>query len=65
MIKNVYWKTDDYSRWIQTLIARYGIHKATVAVANKNARIAWVLLKNQTEFETNYASEFIDHHAIT
>jgi transposase len=37
-------KDDAYSRWIQALVQRRGFNKAVVAVANKNARILWVLL---------------------
>lgn len=64
VIKNVYRKKDPYSRWIQTLIARCGIHKAIVAVANKNARIAWALLKYQSKFEAHHACECVDNYAI-
>ena len=40
---------DHLSRWVVSLQARRGYHKALVAVAAKNARIAWALLsKNQT-----------------
>jgi transposase len=44
-------KTDPRSLWIQELIKRKGVHKASVAVANKNARIAWVLLANEEEYK--------------
>lgn len=37
-------KTDRFSRWAQALLARRGHNKACVAVANKLARIAWVIL---------------------
>ncbi len=37
-------KKDTYSKWIQELIERVGVNKAAVAVANKNARIAWAVL---------------------
>jgi len=41
--------SDHMSRWAVSLQARCGYHKALVAVAAKNARIAWALLsKNQT-----------------
>jgi transposase len=37
------------SRWALSLQARRGYHKTLVAIAAKNARIAWALLnKNQT-----------------
>lgn len=37
-------KTDRFSRWAQALLARRGHNKACVAVANKMARIAWVII---------------------
>jgi transposase len=37
-------KDDARSRWINALRARRGVKIAAVAVANKNARIAWALL---------------------
>jgi transposase len=37
-------KQDDRSRWLTALIARRGKNRAAVALANKNARIAWALL---------------------
>lgn len=39
-------KSDARSRWIQALVARRGMNKAAVALANKNARIAWALLRS-------------------
>lgn len=37
-------KTDRLSRWVQRLKAERGFNKATVALANKLARIAWVII---------------------
>jgi transposase len=37
-------KHDRRSQWVRALIARRGTNRAVVALANKNARIAWVLL---------------------
>jgi len=37
-------KSDRFSRWAQALLARRGHNRACVAVANKLARIAWVIL---------------------
>ena len=37
-------KTDRRSTWLRGLMARRGKNKAAGALANKNARIAWVLL---------------------
>jgi transposase len=42
-------KTDPRSRWVTALAARRNKNIATVALANKNARIAWAILaKNET-----------------
>ena len=41
--------TDRRSRWALSLQSRRGYHKTLIAIAAKNARIAWALLsKNQT-----------------
>jgi transposase len=41
--------TDRMSRWALSVQTRRGMHKALVAIAAKNARIAWALLsKDQT-----------------
>jgi transposase len=37
-------KPDAKSAWIRQLVARIGVNKACVAVANKMARVAWALL---------------------
>ncbi len=37
-------KTDPRSRWINRIVARHGPNVAAVALANKNARIAWAML---------------------
>jgi len=37
-------KTDRFSRWAQAVLARRGHNKACVAVANKIARMAWVVM---------------------
>lgn len=44
---------DKRSKWISRLEQRRGNNIAAVAVANKNARIAWVLLTRQINFKTN------------
>jgi transposase len=43
-------KSDDRSRWLSALIARRGKNRAAVALANKNARIAWALLAHNEEY---------------
>lgn len=44
-------KQDEHSCWIRKLVERIGMNKASVAVANKNARMVIALLKNQTTFQ--------------
>jgi transposase len=44
LIRWVEGKDDPRSRWLQALVERRGKNKAAVALANKNARIIWVLL---------------------
>jgi transposase len=43
-------KTDARSRWILSLEHRRGKNIAAVAIANKNARIAWALLTSEAEY---------------
>ncbi len=39
------------NQWINQLKERRGFNKTTVAVANKNARIIWLMLRNETEYQ--------------
>lgn len=43
-------KEDPKSLWVQGLVERVGQNKAAVALANKNARIVYALIANQTEY---------------
>lgn len=45
VIRRIEGKDDRRSRWLQALVARRGKNKAAVALANKNARIIWALLR--------------------
>jgi hypothetical protein len=42
--------TDRLSRWVQSIHARCGYHKAIVAVAAKNARILWAVMARKERF---------------
>jgi transposase len=42
--------------WLHNLLARRNKNVATVALANKNARIVWALLARDREFRSDYAS---------
>ena len=37
--------------WLASIIERRGKNKASVALANKNARILWVLLNKEVEYK--------------
>jgi transposase len=43
-------KDDPRSRWLQSLCSRRNKNIAAVALANKNARIAWALLSKETDY---------------
>lgn len=50
VLQRAHGKTDARSRWLVTKEKTRGFNKACVALANKNARIAWALLVHGTEY---------------
>lgn len=44
-------KQDRFSRWARTLQERRGYWKAVVAIAAKNARLCWAILKYSEDFK--------------
>jgi transposase len=46
-------RDDSLSRWINGIKARAGANIAAVALANKNARIIWALLRRDTSYEVS------------
>lgn len=50
-----YIKQDKHSEWIRNLAAKVGRNKASVAIANKNARMVIAVLKHQTTFQPHLA----------
>jgi transposase len=50
-------KTNPAADWLKSLLARRNTNVAVVALANKNARIAWALLAHDREFRSEYAPE--------
>jgi transposase len=46
-------KDDALSRWINKLKATRGFNKTAVALANKMARIGWVILRHETVYRTS------------
>jgi len=47
---------DQTQSWVARLVVRRNRNVAAVALANKNARIAWALLAHQREFNPDYVS---------
>lgn len=48
-------KTNPASGWLKSLLSRRNTNVAVVALANKNARIAWALLAHDREYRSDYA----------
>ena len=46
-------KQDGFSRWARNLMERRGYWRAVVAIAAKNARLAWAVLKYGEDFRLN------------
>jgi len=44
-------------RWLKDLIDRAGPRRAAVALANKNARTAWALVTQGTEYQRRHPLE--------
>ena len=49
-------KQDRFSRWARSLVERRGYWRAVVAIAAKNARLAWAVLKYGEDFRINPAA---------
>ncbi|MDQ3830967.1 MAG: IS110 family transposase [Candidatus Tectomicrobia bacterium] len=49
-------KSDRRSQWVRALIERRGTNRTVVALANKNARIAWVLLTTDQVYRPEHAT---------
>ncbi|KZM43746.1 hypothetical protein OA92_08725 [Marinomonas sp. SBI22] len=49
-------KNDKLSVWVKQLIDRRGKHKGVVAIANRLARLAWILLRRNEDYKTLSAS---------
>lgn len=62
VVNHAHKKTDPLSRWICQLIARRGKNKATVALANKLARIAWAMLRRGGVYDVR-AMKSIGHES--
>ena len=54
VIANSSGKTDKRSLWIQNKLRVSGYCKTAIAIANKNARIAWSMLMHNTKYDINF-----------
>jgi transposase len=50
-------------KWIYKMYQKKGMNKASVALANKNARIAWALVANDREYDETLTSGFPNKEA--
>ena len=48
-------KDDPLSRWVTEIAKRRHPNVAAVAFANKNARMAWAILRNKTDYDPDFA----------
>lgn len=46
-------KTDKLSQWINKLVEKRGFNKAVVALANKNMRVAWVIINRGESYRAS------------
>lgn len=53
VLQTAHMHQDRISRWAISLQERRGYFRALVAIANKNARIAWAVLANDTPYKSN------------
>lgn len=63
-ITGLFCKNDSHSRWIRSLKERVPTNKASVAVANKNARIVIALLKGEVTYHPDKAHSFESMNAV-
>lgn len=55
VVNHAHKKDDALSVWVTQLVERRGKNKATVALANKLARIGWAIITSGKRYEENYA----------
>lgn len=56
VIRHARQKDDGLSQWLNNLTARKHINVATVALANKTARIAWAIVHNEANYDPMLAA---------
>lgn len=55
VVNHAHKKEDALSVWVTGLVERRGRNKATVALANKLARIGWAIIRSGQPYQENYA----------
>jgi len=55
VVNHAHKKDDALNTWVTRLVETRGTNKATVALANKLARIAWAVLKSGKPYQENHA----------
>lgn len=56
VVRTAHNKSDPLNQWVSRIKQRRGVHIATVALANKLARIAWAVTVHNTHYEPQRAS---------
>lgn len=56
VIRHAKHRDDGLSRWVNGLVARKHVNVATVALANKTARIAWAIVHGGVEYDPDRAA---------
>lgn len=56
VIRHAKHRDDGLSQWLNELVARKHVNVATVALANKTARIAWAIVHNETPYDPMLAA---------
>jgi transposase len=56
VLRHIGGKDDGLSHWLQALVSRKHVNVATVALANKTARIAWALVHNEAAYDEGLAA---------
>ncbi len=55
VVTNAKHKDDRLSRWVTNIANKKHPNVAAVALANKTARMAWAMLRNETDYDPDYA----------
>ena len=55
MVSQAKRKEDRLGRWVTGIVQRRHPNVAAVALANKTARMAWAMLRNETDYDPDFA----------